>query len=73
MQVLRGGLGLFRASDDVTRADWDTYVRSLQLDERYPGFKSISFAEAVPTAGLDRFVREVRAEKVPARSARPTP
>ncbi len=65
VQVLRGGLGLFRASDEVTREDWLNYVRTLRLGERYPGFKSLSYAPAVPLGGLPAFVARVRAERPP--------
>ncbi|CAN5582795.1 hypothetical protein BH11ACT8_BH11ACT8_17630 [soil metagenome] len=66
VQVLRGGAGLFRASDDVTRIDWDRYVASLRLEERYPGFKSLTYAPAVPQDDLADFVAAVRREPVPA-------
>jgi len=65
VQVLRGGLGLFNASDDVTLTDWRHYVDTLQLPDRYPGFKSLSFAAAVPAAELDAFVARVRAGPLP--------
>lgn len=58
VQVLRGGLGLFEASDDVSRADWTRYVDTLRLDDRYPGFRSLSYVPAVWTAGLEDFVAD---------------
>lgn len=65
VQVLRGGVGLFAASRDVTREDWNVYVESLQIEDRYPGFKSLSYAPAVATADLDALVRSVRSERLP--------
>lgn len=65
VQVLRGGVGLFRASDEVTRADWDAYVASLRLAERYPGFKALSWAPAIAPEDLDAFIAAVRAEPLP--------
>ncbi len=62
VQVLRGGVGLFRASDQVTRRDWQRYTATLRLDEGYPGFKSVSFAPEVRREDLPAFVRRVRAE-----------
>src|SRR5215831_15372233 len=32
-QVLRGGAGLFAASDDVTRVEWRDYVAKLRINE----------------------------------------
>lgn len=66
VQVLRGTVGMFQATDDVSRADWDAYVSALHLDERYPGFKSLSWSPAVATADLDAFAAGVRREPVPA-------
>ena len=59
-QVLRGGLGLFVSSADVTRDDWIRYVGTLRLAERYPGFKSLSYAPAVRPDALEQFVADVR-------------
>jgi len=66
VQVLRGGVGLFRSSDDVTLAEWRRYVSTLRLAERYPGFKSLSFARAVPGPELAAFERRVRRGPLPA-------
>src|SRR3546814_249416 len=66
VQVLRGGLGLFAASDEVTLDDWLRYVDTLQLAQNYPGFKSLSYAPAVADADLPAFVAAVRARPVPA-------
>jgi len=65
VQVLRGSLGLMRSSGSVGRTEWDDYVRTLRLDERYPGFKSLSWAPAVAPAELPAFVAQVRRERVP--------
>lgn len=65
VQVLRGGIGLFLSSEEVTREDWDTYVTSLRLPDRYPGFKSLTWAPAVAAADLPAFQARVRAERVP--------
>ena len=65
VQVLRGGVGLFAGSDDVSLQEWVNYVDTLELNERYPGFKSLSWAPAVPDAELASFVREVRNGPVP--------
>ena len=56
VQVLRGGLGLFVASEQVTLDDWLRYVDTLQLSQRYPGFKSLSYAPAVKDEELAAFV-----------------
>ncbi len=65
VQILRGAVGLFASSDEVTRSEWIEYVTTLRLGERYPGFKSLSFAPAVPDSELAAFVATVRQEPVP--------
>lgn len=65
VQVLRGSLGLFEASEVVSRAEWMRYVDTLQLDQRYPGFKALSYLAAVTPQDLDAFVQKVRAEPLP--------
>lgn len=66
VQVLRAGAGFFEGSETVTRREWVEFVDTLGLAERYPGFKSLSWAPAVPDDRLDEFVRAVRAGPVPA-------
>lgn len=65
VQILRGAVGLFAGSDDVSRQEWLDYVQTLRLEERYPGFKSLSFAPAIPEAERDAFVAQVRREELP--------
>lgn len=51
-QVLRGTQGLFAASQEVSREEWAHYVRSLALDEAYPGVLALGFAR-VPAGGRE--------------------
>ncbi len=66
VQVLRGGLGHFVISGVGDLDSWQRYVATLQLDERYPGFKSLTFAAAVRNEDLPEFVARVRAGPMPA-------
>ena len=61
VQVLRGGAGLFAASDEVTRDDWRQYFQTLDLELNYPGFRAVTFAPAVLEAELPAFIATVRA------------
>jgi len=40
-----GGVGLFRASEEVTRAEWRQYAESLDLLRRHPGVRGIGVVE----------------------------
>ncbi|MDX1634933.1 MAG: CHASE domain-containing protein [Marinobacter sp.] len=43
-QVLRGGVGLMDASDEVSARDWSRYVEDLKLEQSYPGIQGIGYA-----------------------------
>ena len=66
VQILWGGVAFFLASTEVSRGEWVDYVATLRLNDRYPGFKSLSFAAAVPDDEIDAFVDQVRRSPVPA-------
>lgn len=43
-QVLLGGMGLFAASDTVTREEWKIYVENLKIDKNFPGILGIGYS-----------------------------
>jgi PAS domain S-box-containing protein len=45
--LLLGGAGLFDASDSVTRRDFATYVRRLDVHRAYPGVLGVGFARVL--------------------------
>lgn len=61
-QVLWGVVGMFEASNEVTRQEFKTYVDALKITERYPGIQGIGFSKWVPSSQLDQFVNSVRNE-----------
>jgi signal transduction histidine kinase/ActR/RegA family two-component response regulator len=61
-QVLRSGVGLFLASDEVTRDDWRLFVENLQIDTYWPGIQGIGFSLMVAPHELAEHERSVRAE-----------
>ncbi len=71
-QVLRGGVGLFAASERVTRDEWRAYVTELRLEENYPGILGIGFAPRVPAAARAAHERAVRAEGFPGYAIHPS-
>ena len=64
-QALRGGQGLFVASDEVSRESFHKYVDALALMQNFPGIEGIGFAQAVPAAARDAHVRGVRRSGFP--------
>ncbi|MEA2289195.1 MAG: hypothetical protein QOD55_1192, partial [Solirubrobacteraceae bacterium] len=63
--ALGGVAGLFDASSDVGRAEFHTYVSSLDLSRRYPSMQGITYVSNVPAGDLPRFVAEQRRDGEP--------
>lgn len=59
-QVLRGTLGLFVVSGNVSREDFRKYVDTLELQKNYPGIEGIGFSLLVPAAEKSAHVLEMR-------------
>ncbi|MEP3896784.1 sensor histidine kinase [Rhodopirellula bahusiensis] len=70
-QVLRGGVGLMEASNNVSRAEWRTYFENSRFQEYYPGIQGVGFSQVVDAEAKDAFVQSVRAEGFPDFDIRP--
>jgi signal transduction histidine kinase len=53
--VMRGAVGLFNASDSVTREEWNTYFQVYDITKNYPGLQSVGYVQIVPRNNLTRF------------------
>jgi diguanylate cyclase (GGDEF)-like protein/PAS domain S-box-containing protein len=62
-EALGGLQGLYAASEQVNRVEFNYYVNALQLDERYPGFQALSFNRRITHEQKEAFERKVRADK----------
>ena len=60
--VLRGGAGLFTATEKVTRSGWHSYVNSLSLNTVFPGILGVGYSKLVQHDELHGYVEAVRAE-----------
>ncbi|MBI4984997.1 MAG: CHASE domain-containing protein, partial [Rhodocyclales bacterium] len=63
--ALRGGVGLFAASESVERSQWQRYVAALDLQRQFPGILGIGYAQAVAGTGLAGHLRATRAKGLP--------
>ncbi len=70
-QVLRGGAGLFAASELVKRDEWRRYVETARIREVYPGVRGLHFASRVASGDLATHVATVRAEGFSTYAIRP--
>lgn len=53
-QVLRGGAALFEASGRASREEWRRYVRTLALEQSFPGIQDAGYAPMNPRGGAFR-------------------
>lgn len=70
-QVLRGGIGLFAASNEVSRDAWRTYVHQLNLEKNYPGIQAIAYSHRILPEQLQAHIEKIRAEGFPKYAVRP--
>ena len=63
--ILRGGAGLFPASEEVTRAEWRAYYEYQQVSTLYPGIQRVTFSKIVRPWDLAQHIEEIRAEGFP--------
>lgn len=71
-QVLWGGVGLFNASDDVSRENFKRYVASLEIDQHWPGIQGIGFSVPVSAQDKESHIATIRAEGFPDYTIKPT-
>ena len=60
--TLKGGAGLFAASNEVGRSEWQAYVEKLHAQDNVPGVQGIGFAQVIPAHRLAAHIAGIRAE-----------
>lgn len=51
--LLRGGVGLFAAADEVSVDDFRRYTDQMDLPSRYPGIQGVGFTQRIPVGQQD--------------------
>ena len=69
--ILKGGAGLFAASDSVSHREWQDYVEKLRSQDSVPGVQGIGFSQVIPPHQLAAHTAKVRAEGFPDYTVRP--
>jgi PAS domain S-box-containing protein len=69
--VLKGGVVVFLASEEVSREDWRAYCEYQKLHNQFPGIKGISFLKIIAPGELVHHVESIRAEGFPEYSVYP--
>gem|GEM_PF-2020866 len=70
-QLLAGGVGLFNASDDVSRDEWRRYISTLQLDQNHPGILGVGYAVWLTPEEKELNIKQIRAQGFPEYVIRP--
>lgn len=71
LAMLRAGAGLFNASQEVDRREWQAFVASLQLAENYPGVQGVGFSLMLPGSAVAKHVAAIRQQGFPDYAIRP--
>lgn len=69
--LLKGGTGLFQASEQVTRDEWKRYVEELDLANFFPGIQGMGFAQVIPPEALALHEASIKAEGYPDYQVKP--
>jgi len=70
-QTLYAGAGLFNASDNVSRAEWQAFVKSLKIEQNFPGVQGLGYSEVVRPHEKERHTARIRAEGFPTFDIKP--
>ncbi len=60
--LLKGGRGFFESDNEITRADFAEFVKSLELQENYAGAQGIGYAKVVKSAESEALIKKMRDE-----------
>jgi signal transduction histidine kinase len=70
--ILRAGKGLYGASTEVTREEFQQFIKSFELEKRYSGIQNLGYIEVVPGKKLASHIESVREKGFPRYNVRPT-
>ena len=58
--LLQSGAGLFEGTEEVTRADWRTYLTALQSDKYYPSVQGLGFSKRILPSEKKAHILQIR-------------
>jgi CHASE1-domain containing sensor protein len=64
-QALRGGLGLFAASDSVSREEWHSYINVLDVQNQFPGIQGIGYSLWLNPSDVAAHIGTIRGDGFP--------
>jgi signal transduction histidine kinase len=72
-QILRGGVGLFQGSNEVTRDDWRNYLSAFKVEQNYPSIQSIGFARVLSASEIPSLVQYMASQGIRDFTIKPSP
>lgn len=63
-QIITGGAGLIRSSEDVLQNEWHDYVSTFDITKQYQGIYSIGYIKAFSAAELPEVVAHMQAQGI---------
>ncbi len=63
--LLHAGQGLFAASHDVERGEWQQFVQHLKIERDFPGVMGIGYGQLVLPSQVDDLIRQAETGGVP--------
>jgi signal transduction histidine kinase/CHASE1-domain containing sensor protein/CheY-like chemotaxis protein len=69
--LLQGTSGLFETNQQITKQDFDSYIKHLQLPEKYPGIQGIGFSTRIISEDVQSLVAYMRSQGVTNFTIRP--
>ncbi len=70
--ALLGASGFIQGSDEVSHAEWRTYVEAIGVRENFPGINGLGWIQPVNSGEREAFVAQVRADGAPEFTIHPT-
>ncbi len=64
-EILRGGVGLFAASEQVGVSEWQRYISLFDLQNRYPGSVTVGYIAVVADKDIAAYTDQQRQTNVP--------
>ena len=70
-QVLTSGVAFFDSKGDVSREDWQVFIKGLNIEKNWPGIQGFGYSIPVPADQLQAHTELIRAEGFPDFSVKP--
>lgn len=72
-QILMGGSGLLRGSEDVNEKEWHDFVSTFDITNRYPGAQTIGYAKIGDASSAESVIANMRSQGFLNYAINPTP